>query len=263
MTSLGRKPAPTDPALIRLGDLIRFHRERLGLSRAALAERSDLSLRFLAQLEAGKGNISYLRLRKLAGALETDTAALVRGAEDVTDRPVALLGMRGAGKSTVGVMLAQRLGTERVELDERVEAEAGMPLGQIFELQGESYYRRLEREALARFLGEGKPAVLVTGGGIVTEPETFSLLRERTFTVWLKASPRDHWDRVLAQGDRRPMHNRSDAMEELDRLWTSRSGYYALADVTVDTSRRPPAEVVQEIEEAYAKDSREYSSSGS
>jgi XRE family aerobic/anaerobic benzoate catabolism transcriptional regulator len=254
-------PASVDSPLIRLGGMIRFLRERLGLSRTSLAERSGLSLRFLAQLESGKGNISYLRLRKLAGALETDVAALIRGAEGVPSRPVSLLGMRGAGKSTVGGMLARRLGIGRVELDERVETEAGMPLAQIFELQGEAYYRQLEREALVRFLDGGEHAVLVTGGGIVTEPETFSMLRERTFTVWLKAAPRDHWDRVLAQGDRRPMRNRSDAMRELDRLWTLRSGYYAQADVTVDTSHRPVEEVVREIEEAYSKDSKEYTSS--
>jgi XRE family aerobic/anaerobic benzoate catabolism transcriptional regulator len=207
----------------------------------------------LAQLERGDGNISYLRLRQVAQALETDVTDLVRRAEDADGRPPAVLGLRGAGKSTVGGLLARRLRIRLLELDELVEEEAGMSLGQIFELQGEPYYRQLEREALTRFLAGGEPAVLAVGGGIVTEPRTYDLLRRRAFTIWLKASPRDHWHRVLAQGDRRPMHNRPDAMIELERLWTARARYYALADLTVETFRRTAEEVTKEIEEAYLR----------
>jgi len=238
-------------ALADLGRAVRGLRAELGLSRSELAARCGLSLRFLAQLESGEGNISYLRLRRVAEALETDAASLVRGAERRARRPLALLGMRGAGKSTVGRMLAGRLGVSLLELDELVEAEAGMELARMFELQGEAFYRHLELEALARFFAEGERAVLATGGGIVTEPETYDLLRRRAYTVWLKASPRDHWNRVMAQGDLRPMHDHPDAMSELERLWSDRARRYAAADLVVETSRRTVEEVVQAIERVY------------
>jgi XRE family aerobic/anaerobic benzoate catabolism transcriptional regulator len=150
----------------------------------------------------------------------------------------------------VGRRLADRLGLEFVELDEVVEAEAAMPLGQIFELQGESFYRKLERDAVTRLLLRGEPVVAAAGGGLVTEPHTFELVLRDTLSVWLKASPRLHWDRVMAQGDRRPMQDRPEAMLELERLWTARAPGYARAHLTVDTSGASVDEVVSEIARA-------------
>lgn len=230
--------SPDARALARLGAVVRARRRALGLSQARVAERSGLSLRFLAQLETGAGNISYLRLCRVAEALEMEAAALVERAQTPSAGrgTVVLLGMRGAGKSTVGPLLADRLGVPFYELDDLVEEAAGMPLDQIFELQGEAYYRRLEREALSRFLDRDEPAVLAAGGGIVTERQSVAWLKRHTRTVWLKAEPRDHWNRVLAQGDRRPMQDRPDAMQELERLWAERSRIYAQSDFIVETS---------------------------
>ncbi len=234
-------------ALERLGAAVRALRRQIGISRNELARRSGLSLRFLAQLEAGEGNIAYLRLCRVARALEIEPSVLVARAEQLADRPVALIGLRGAGKSAVGRAVSDRLGVPFVELTEIVEDEAGMDRDQIFELQGSSTYRRLERDALDRCLSRHDRSVIATGGGLVTEPDTFALLRRRAFTVWLKAAPEEHWQRVVDQGDRRPMRNRPQAMAELNRLWAQRAPLYSGADLTIETSGRSVDEVADSI----------------
>jgi XRE family aerobic/anaerobic benzoate catabolism transcriptional regulator len=148
----------------------------------------------------------------------------------------------------VGRLLARRLRVPFVELDRRVEQAAGLTLAEIFALHGEDYYRRLERAALERVLDQGRPVVLATGGGIVNSPETYALLRRDATTVWLRAHPEDHWNRVVQQGDRRPMADHPQAMAELRRLLAAREPLYATADHTVDTSRLDADGVAREVE---------------
>jgi XRE family aerobic/anaerobic benzoate catabolism transcriptional regulator len=222
-----------------LGTAVRARRTDLGLTLRALAGRADVSERFLAQLETGSGNISVARLEDVAVALGTSAAELlaIRPSSAVPLRKVvALLGLRGAGKSTLGPEVARHLGVPFFELDALVAREAGMPLATIFEMHGEAWFRRLEHDVLRGFLDAHPAAVLATGGSIVTAPETYSLLRKRATTVWLRAKPQDHWDRVLRQGDARPMRNRANAMSELKTLLRTRRPLYALADHVVDTS---------------------------
>lgn len=222
--------------LDELGRAVREKRGERGLTLAELSKRAGVSTRFLADLEAGRGNISVLRLHDVAVALGTTASALLddeaRRARDA-GRPIALLGLRGAGKSTIGKKLAKRLRVPFVELDAKVEEAAGLSLRELFELHGEARYRELEREALQKTLE--RPCVIATGGSIVTDDETFSLLRASAITVWLQASPESHWSRVVAQGDRRPMANRANAKAELAQLLERRRSRYAKADLTLDT----------------------------
>ncbi len=240
------------PALIALGRAVRARRLDHELTLHALGERAAVSERFLVQLEAGRGNISVARLCDVAGALGTSAAELLRHVGSAPDRqkPIALLGLRGAGKSTLGALVAERLGAPLVELDQLVEQNAGMTLSEVFELQGESFYRRLERDTLRRYLASAGQAVIATGGSIVSDPESFELLRSGTTTVWLKARPEDHMERVLAQGDERPMQNRGNAMAELRALLRARSPLYAQADHVVDTSALGPDGAVRAILDA-------------
>ena len=225
-------------ALLRaLGAAVRARRTALGLTLRSLAARAEVSERFLAQLELGEGNISVARLEDVAEALGTGAAALLAQAPQTpAPRIVALLGLRGAGKSTLGPEVARRLGVSFFELDALVAREAGMPLGTIFEMHGEAWFRGLEREVLGRFLEAHQAAVLATGGALVTASDTYAMLRARATTVWLKARPKDHWDRVVRQGDARPMRNRANAMAELKSLLRARKPLYAMADQVVDTS---------------------------
>ncbi|MCI0342062.1 MAG: helix-turn-helix domain-containing protein [Planctomycetales bacterium] len=272
--------------LSRLGERVRARRKALGWTAREAARRAGLSPRFLADIEAGRGNVSVRNLARLAGALGTSAGTLLapegirhrmaarldemseaelssiagalRPGPDGT-RVVALLGLRGAGKSTVGPRLARALGGSFHELDALIEERAGMRLGQLFSLHGEAHFRDLEHRVLDGFLAEARaraaPTVLATGGSLVTAPETYALLRRRAFTVWLKARPEDHWSRVVAQGDIRPMKGRRRAKEELRQLLARREPLYAMADLTVDTSATTPAAAADAIRRACARES--------
>lgn len=264
---------PRDDAefLSYLGKRVREIRERRGMARKVLAREGDVSERYLAQLEAGEGNISIVLLRRVAVALgvslvdllnedkyavehhlirrflerlpehrlEETVSHLMRelGAQDATRKKrVALIGLRGAGKSTMGQMLAAELRVPFVELDNEVERDAGMALSEVFMLYGQGGYRRIERRCLERVLENHEQAVLSAGGGIVSEAETYNLLLSHCFTVWIKAAPEEHMARVVAQGDFRPMQDNKGAMEDLRNILNAREPLYSKADVTVDTS---------------------------
>jgi XRE family transcriptional regulator, aerobic/anaerobic benzoate catabolism transcriptional regulator len=248
------RPAARTKLLRSLGQAVRSRRTAMGLTMKALAKTAGVSERFLAQLEVGEGNISVARLEDVAEALETSGAELLVQATVVRRRPevIALVGLRGAGKSSIGKELAKRLGVRFVELDELIVREAQMTLSTIFEIHGERYYRSLEREVLRRLLDEGEALVVATGGSIVTDNETWAMLRSRARTVWLKATPKEHWDRVVAQGDVRPMRDRPRAKNELKQLLTSREPLYREAELVVDTSDVAPSSVVARIVREHA-----------
>jgi XRE family aerobic/anaerobic benzoate catabolism transcriptional regulator len=242
------------PLLEGLGVAVRTLRGERGFTLKALAAHAGVSERFLVQLEQGEGNISVARLEDVAEALGTTGAELLaqaaRSARPSTPGVIALVGLRGAGKSSIGEALAKKLGVAFVELDEAIQREAQMTLSTIFEIHGEAYYRTMERDVLRRLLDAGKPIVIATGGSLVTDAETWGLLRSRARTIWLKATPREHWDRVVAQGDVRPMRGRPKAMNELKQLLAARTPLYEQADVTIDTSGLTPSKIVTRIAHA-------------
>src|SRR5712672_4044258 len=260
--------------LAALGDRVREARAKRGMSRKLLAGDSGVSERYLAQLEGGQGNVSILLLRQIAAALDIplaellaedsdevveltlttqflkrlprQTLAAVRSqlvrdfgsARDERMKRIALIGLRGAGKSTLGAKLAKALGAPFVELDLEIEREAGTSLSEIFLLYGQAGYRRSERRCLEGVREKNGRAVIATGGSIVSEPGTFDLLLSACFTVWLKAAPEEHMSRVVAQGDVRPMADNAEAMEDLRRILAGREALYAKADAVVDTEGR-------------------------
>lgn len=236
-----------DAFLIALGRRARALRLGHGWTLREVAERSGLSPRFLVQLEAGRGNISIKRLADLARALETTPASLLTESDEPAEPVIALLGLRGAGKTTVGRRLARRLRVPFVELDRRVEQAADLSLSELFSLHGEDYYRRLERDALNEVLAERRGMVIATGGGIVASADTYAQLRRSALTIWLRAKPEDHWDRVVRQGDRRPMADHPQAMADLRARLAAREPLYALAHHTIDTSGIAVARTVEAI----------------
>ena len=241
--------------LTELGARLRRAREQAGLTVSALAAAADTSRRHVTDAEAGRANLSILRLAALARALRVPLESLCT---DLVAAPrhqrVALVGLRGAGKSSVGPLLALRLEAPFVELDQRVEALAGLSLAEIFDLHGATTYRRLESEALEQVLAEGERLVLATGGSIVTSPATFARLRATCRTVWLRAKPAEHLQRVARSGDRRPTRGHPRALEELTALLAERRGAYAASDLVVDTSKRSPDEIARSLAELLQSD---------
>jgi XRE family transcriptional regulator, aerobic/anaerobic benzoate catabolism transcriptional regulator len=283
----GSADSATDSAFLQgVGSRVRMWRERRGMTRKALAKEATVSERYLGQLESGEGNMSIVLLRRVASALggrltdllEPEQAGGVErriisrlldgvppsrledlairlmrefGKEQAARRAtIALIGLRGAGKSTLGQLLAFERGIRHVELDQEIESESGLPLAEIFSLYGQSGFRRFERRSLERLVGEREPMVLSVGGGIVAEDGTYDLLLSKCFTVWLKASPEEHMSRVIAQGDLRPMAGNSEAMDDMKRILAARDALYRKADVVVDTSGQTPSQSLQQLREA-------------
>jgi len=268
------KAVAPDP-LTLLGERVRQTRARRGMTRKQLARDSGVSERYLAQIEAGQGNISVLVLRQLAKALNVSVDVLLLddpeppvelvhtveflrhlspeelrlahqflqdqfGGVDpaARHRRIALIGLRGAGKSTLGVALAERLEMPFLELDRLIEQGSGLTLDLIFDFRGQSSFRQLERQCLEDIIQRYPRFVMATGGSLVSEPGTFERLLSSCFTVWVRTSPEEHMERVIAQGDTRPMANNRDAMSDLKRILAEREALYSKADIQVDTAGR-------------------------
>jgi len=239
------------PILDTLADNVRSLRKARGWSRRELVERADISERFLADVESAQANPSLLRVLALARALGVELTELLTATGSSERRHVVLLGLRGAGKSTVGPLVAERVGVPFVELDSCIEAASGLSLGEIFQMHGESYYRTTERSELARLFA-GEPCIIAVGGGIVSDAASYESLQSRARTGWLRAAPEDHWHRVIAQGDTRPMADNEQAFLDLRRILAEREPLYRQADVVVDTSAYPLDEVVDEVVSSLA-----------
>jgi XRE family aerobic/anaerobic benzoate catabolism transcriptional regulator len=263
--------AEIERLLVLVGERVRSARARMGLSRRALAEKSGVSQRYLAQLESGQGNISIGLLLRIARALDfriewliadedpwtseiVMISSLLRSATreqrervlEILDpenpglrraRRIAMIGLRGAGKSTLGRLTAAHLKLPFLELNEDIEQASGMPVDELIALYGQEGYRHLERQSLERVVATRDTVVLAVAGGIVSQPETFNYLLRNFHTIWLKADPEEHMARVRGQGDERPMAGNPDAMAELRNILTSREALYSRAEAHVDTAK--------------------------
>ena len=276
-----RQANDTERFLEMVGDRVRAARNRRSISRKTLSEISGVSQRYLAQLESGTGNISILLLRRVAEALDHKIEWLV-GEEDpytsdavavmslyrqatgeqrmrvleILDpdnphlrrsRRLAFIGLRGAGKSTIGRLAADRLKLPFLELNEEIEQASGMPVNEVIALYGQEGYRRLEKQSVERIAATYDSIVLAVAGGIVSEPETFNYLLRHYHTIWLKARPEEHMGRVRAQGDERPMAGNPAAMDELRNILMSREALYARAEAQIDTSGRGLPETLDAV----------------
>jgi XRE family aerobic/anaerobic benzoate catabolism transcriptional regulator len=263
---------PEASFLEQLGQRVRTMRALRGMSRKVLAKVSGISERYIAQLEAGRGNVSIVLLRRVSNAMGAHLEDLIPAAEPSPDWAVirdllrkaspaqvsqakdilagenassqrlksfagiALIGLRGAGKSTLGKLLAKKIGWSFVELNKEIEAQNGLSVAEIIALYGQEGFRRLEQAALTQLLARKELTVLATGGGIVSEPVTFDLILSSFYTIWLKAEPEEHMARVRKQGDLRPMADDRSAMAELRNILVSREPLYARASAVVDTA---------------------------
>ena len=265
-----------------LGKRVRNLRDRRAITRKVVATDAKVSERHLAQLEAGEGNVSIVLLGRIAAALNVSLAELLTpeahesrekqviqrflerlpparleniiarltrefSKEEETRRSrIALIGLRGAGKSTLGAKLARETNTPFIELDREIEKDTGIPLTEIFSLYGQPGYRAIERRTLERVIGEHDRAIFSIGGGVVSEKETYDYLLSHCYTIWIKAQPEEHMSRVIAQGDFRAMAGSDRAMEDLRRILEAREPLYRNADMVLDTSRAA-------VEESFSK----------
>jgi XRE family transcriptional regulator, aerobic/anaerobic benzoate catabolism transcriptional regulator len=266
---------PESSFLEQLGQRVRTMRALRGMSRKVLAKVSGISERYIAQLESGKGNVSIVLLRRVSNAMGAHLEDLIPSSDPASDRQsdwqvirdllrkatpaqiaqakdvlaghgtsshpasfcgIALIGLRGAGKSTLGKILAKRIGWNFVELNKEIEAQNGLSVAEIIALYGQEGFRRMEQSALQQLLARKELMVLATGGGIVSEPLTFDLILSSFYTVWLKAEPEEHMARVRRQGDLRPMADDRSAMAELRNILLSREPLYSRASAVVDTA---------------------------
>ena len=277
-------PRDSDAYLRRLGERVRMLRHQRGMSRKALAQHAKVSERYLAQLEVGKGNCSIVLLRRIARAIGLPVTQLVNESaepaldlvlltqfverlpakalseardllhkhfgepsEDLRRRRIALIGLRGGGKSTLGRLLAAKLNVPFIELDREIERRSGASLSEIFDMFGQETFRRAEREALEDVLRQHRHFVMATSGSIVTDPGTMELLLSSCFTVWVRAEPEDHMRRVMEQGDKRPMANSARAMQDLIAILKSREPLYAKAEASLTTTGKTPEQNLSEL----------------
>ena len=279
------QPEPTDSEYLRLlGEALRAARARRGVTRKMLAKDSGVSERFLAQLESGTGNASVLILRQISQALNLPLEVMLPGAqrrlpeleptmellraldpgdlararelliqqfgarngENDRRQRIALVGLRGAGKSTVGKLLADKLELPFFELDGLIEQASGISLSMIFDLYGQDGFRRFERRCLEELLSTQPRFIVATGGSLVSDSSTYERLLTSCYTIWLRATPQEHMSRVIAQGDMRPMAQNPEAMADLQRILAQRDQLYTRADVSIDTSGKSVGEVAAE-----------------